>query len=65
LADRRRPGPDIADRFLRRPLEPPSGGDDWVQAYFYRTMGEIYWDLGVWNVADETFDEFLNRWKFR
>jgi hypothetical protein len=40
------------------------GEDDWVRAYFYRTMREIYWDLGVMDVREHTFDNFLNQWKF-
>ena len=39
--------------------------DDWARAYFYRTMREIYWDLGVTKVADQTFDNFLDRWRFQ
>jgi hypothetical protein len=39
--------------------------DDWLRAYFRRTMREIYWDLGVMNVPDQTFDGFLDRWKFQ
>ena len=40
------------------------GDDDWVRSYFYRTMREIYWDLGVPDVDEQIFDEFLASWGF-
>lgn len=41
------------------------GNDDWVKAYFYRTMREIHWDLGFTDVAEQAFDEFLTYWQFQ
>jgi hypothetical protein len=36
----------------------------WVRDYFYRTMREVYWDLGVEDVDEQTFDRFLGEWQF-
>jgi hypothetical protein len=36
----------------------------WLRAYFYRTMREIYWDLGMDDVPEQVFDQFLSDWKF-
>jgi hypothetical protein len=41
------------------------GNDDWVKAYFYRTMREIHWDLGFTDIAEQAFDEFLTYWQFQ
>ena len=38
--------------------------DDWLRAYFCRTMREIYWDLGITDVGNHVFDEFLKLWQF-
>jgi hypothetical protein len=40
------------------------GDDDWMRSYFYRTMREIYWDLGIADVSEKIFDEFLALWRF-
>jgi hypothetical protein len=40
------------------------GDDDWVRDYFYRTMREIYWDLGLEDVAKQVFNQFINDWVF-
>lgn len=40
------------------------GDDDWLRAYLYRTMREIYWDLGVTDVTQAQLYVFLEQWKF-
>ena len=40
------------------------GNDDWLKDYFYRTMREIYWDLGFTDVTEQTLIEFLDHWRF-
>jgi hypothetical protein len=38
--------------------------DDWRKDYFYQTMREIYWDLGITEVDGRTFTRFLDQWQF-
>jgi hypothetical protein len=40
------------------------GDDDWLKDYFYKTMREIYWDLGITDVDGQTFTRFLDQWQF-
>jgi hypothetical protein len=40
------------------------GDDNWIRDYLSRTMREIYWDLGVMDVADSAFEDFLAFWRF-
>jgi hypothetical protein len=59
--------PLAIDAAYRWPIEADThqlGDDEWVRSYFYRTMREIYWDLGIADVAEQTFDEFLAFWQF-
>jgi hypothetical protein len=59
--------PLAIDAAYRWPIEADThqlGDDDWVSAYFYRTMREIYWDLGLEDVTEQIFDQFLSEWKF-
>ena len=59
--------PLAIDAAYRWPIEADThqlGDDDWVRAYFYRTMREIYWDLGLEDVTEQIFDQFLSEWKF-
>lgn len=59
--------PLAIDAAYRWPIEADThqlGDDHWVRAYFYRTMRDIYWDLGLEDVTDQVFDQFLSKWKF-
>jgi hypothetical protein len=59
--------PLAIDAAYRWPIEADThqlSDDDWVRAYFYRTMREIYWDLGLDDVSEQVFDEFLKEWQF-
>jgi hypothetical protein len=59
--------PLAIDAAYRWPIEADThqlSDDDWVQAYFYRTMREIYWDLGFEDVPEQVFDDFLGYWQF-
>lgn len=59
--------PLAIDAAYRWPIEAGThqfSDDDWVRTYFYRTMREIYWDLGFETVSDQTFDGFLSEWQF-
>jgi len=40
------------------------GDVDWLKDYFYQTMREIYWDLGITDVDGQTFTRFLDQWQF-
>jgi hypothetical protein len=40
------------------------GDDTWMRQNFRSTMREIYWDLGVEDVQNWTFDQFLGEWRF-
>ena len=39
--------------------------DAWVREYFFTRMREIYWDLGVMDVAQNVFDTFVKEWGFQ
>ena len=59
--------PLAIDAAYRWPIEADThqlSDDDWVRGYFYKTMREIYWDLGVEDVDEGTFDRFLGEWQF-
>jgi hypothetical protein len=59
--------PLAIDAAYRWPIEADTrqlGDDDWVRGYFYRTMREIYWDLGLEDVTEQIFNQFLSEWKF-
>lgn len=55
---------DAAYRWLIEADTHQLSDDAWVREYFYRTMREIYWDLGVEDVDEQTFDTFLDGWHF-
>ena len=59
--------PLAIDAAYRWPVEADThqlSDDDWVRTYFYRTMREIYWDLGLEDVSEQVFDQFLGEWQF-
>jgi hypothetical protein len=50
--------PLAIDAAYRWPIEANThqlGDDDWLKNYFYKTMREIYWDLGFTDVDGQTF----------
>lgn len=56
----------ISERYMW-PIEANThqlGNDNWLTDYFYRTMREIYWDLGFTDVAEQVLTEFLEQWRF-
>jgi hypothetical protein len=59
--------PLAIDAAYRWPIEADTHqltSDDWLRSYFYRTMQEIYWDLGFEDAAERIFDQFLSEWQF-
>ncbi len=59
--------PLAIDAAYRWPIEADThqlGDSDWVRGYFYRTMQEIYWDLGFEDAREQVFDQFLSEWQF-
>lgn len=59
--------PLAIDAAYRWPIEADThqlGDDDWMRGYFYRTMREICWDLGLQDQPEPVFDHFLSQWQF-
>ena len=59
--------PLAIDAAYRWPIEANThqlGDDDWLKDYFYKTMREIYWDLGFTDVDRQIFTRFLDQWQF-